>query len=95
MRKIWKFPVPIDQQEVSIQMPRQAMVLPLIAIEKDCVVFWAAFDLQDEHNWVTRTFQVFGTGHVIPSDMAYVATCQDPTGLMTFVWHLHEYVGKS
>lgn len=54
------------------------------------VDFWAE-DESDDHGEldtrITRTFQVFGTGHPLPEDARWRGTARADDGL---VWHLYE-----
>jgi hypothetical protein len=51
------------------------------------VEFWAEHD-PDAYTPEPRSFQVFGTGHIIPDEMHWVGTCdRTADGL---VWHLYE-----
>ena len=82
MKKIYKYEVPLSGVEV-IDFPVSGLVKH-VAMQGDKLCFWAEFDTLDNER-LPAPFQVFGTGHNIPSDAMYMGTTQQPP----FVWHLY------
>lgn len=78
---IWRHSVPIDDE--WHEYPLTGDVLHVASRQPGAVDFWA---LNGGVPAATRRFRVFGTGHPIPADAAYVGTA--PAG--PFVWHLME-----
>lgn len=82
MKVIWKFPLPDIRS--TVPMPVGASVLS-VQYQGDQLCLWAMVDPVRSHE--LRVFEMFGTGHQIPSAGAvYVGTVQD----RQFVRHLFE-----
>jgi len=83
---IWKYNVPVED-EVTLEMPKGARLLSFQAQEYD-LVLWALVD--PNANIEMRRFNVYGTGHPIPSiEQQYIGTAQEQ-GVGSLVWHLFE-----
>lgn len=83
-KTIWRHFVPVDDRwhEVSTS---SAPLAAAAAYSDTAVEFWAE---RTDRPARPRLFRVFGTGHLIPSDATWRATClRGPSGL---VWHLYE-----
>jgi len=89
-KQIWKFPIPITGEKLELTMPVGSEILH-IAAQYDVGALWALVDSDPEKIDVVRTFHIFGTGHDVPSELAYVGTWLVAGG--TFVWHLFEEEG--
>ncbi len=90
MRKIYKYLIPIQGENISITLPRHANYLD-IQSQGENICMWCEVD-EDEIETETRTFKIFGTGHLINdynNDLLYIKTVQMPSGL---VWHVFEVV---
>ena len=91
MRTVYKYSVPITDEDTRIAMPKNATIVHVghqdIGIHRGMVVtFWAEVpdtDVEEE----TRVFRVHGTGHPMPVGSAYVGTDLASDYL---VWHLFE-----
>lgn len=69
-----------------VKMPVGARVVH-VAEQHDAIMLWAEHDAIDENTeHVTRRFDVFGTGHSIPSAAEYVGTLLSGP----YVWHIYE-----
>lgn len=87
MKTIHRYAVPVDDQAHDIELSG-----PIVHVgTKDVrqVDFWALVDVDEPR---VRTFQVFGTGHPIPDEAAYLGTA---VASIHFVWHLFEIDGAS
>jgi hypothetical protein len=86
---MYRYSVPIDDQPHAIELSGITDVYgPLHVANADdlAVEFWAEHDT--DALVTRRTFQVFGTGHVLPEKATWVGTCErSRRGL---VWHLYE-----
>jgi hypothetical protein len=83
MKQIWKFPIG-NEAQATIKMPIGASILR-IAVQKDSgLCIWAFVD--PELALEDRSFKLFGTGHNVPGNFAYVGTVDEGP----FVWHLFE-----
>jgi hypothetical protein len=87
-RRVFRYQVPIDDQPHMIPLSRPPFSVSA-AVHDDTgwfVEFWA------EHIGgmvkLGRTFQVFGTGHPLPTAAHWVATC--PRTESGLVFHLYE-----
>ena len=85
---IWKFILPIDGKSV-VSMPTNSEILT-VQMQGADICIWAL--VYPEHGKVERTFEVFGTGHPIHSDMGierkYIGTIQMYGG--DLVYHIFE-----
>lgn len=93
-QQIWKFTIPVDDQDHEISIPNDYSAIVAVEVDLDPsrVDFWVQFYYTpgDDIPERTRTFRVFGTGHPAPVDMEWVGTSRHrETGL---VWHLFEYI---
>ena len=103
MLKIWKFPIPV-QDEIQIEMPKGAKVLTVQiqvmdpaalkvgeTIEQVCL--WALVNPEAEKE--IRQFRMVGTGHSImhAEKLTYIGTFQMQGGALVF--HLFERVRPS
>jgi hypothetical protein len=84
MKTIWKYDVPIDDNDTEILMPSGAKILHVTIQMPHIITFWA---IVNNSLLETRTFRVFGTGQEIPDEYNYyLGTIMDKQ----FVWHLLE-----
>lgn len=83
-RSVWRYEVPIDDQAHALALTGVPLCVASGATIRD-VEFWA------EHTEgapeTKRWFQVFGTGHLVPSGAVYCGTVPRIAGL---VFHLYE-----
>lgn len=85
-KAVWKFPLNTDRgTALDIKMPRNAKPL-CVQMQKGVATIWCEIEVGEE--FVTRSFEVVGTGWEFSADAAleYVGTWQDGP----FVWHLYE-----
>jgi hypothetical protein len=69
----------------TLLIPRNAQVLTA-QWQAGLLTLW--YDYETDDPVEKRTFDVFGTGHLLPSTlMQYIATVQDSAG---YVWHVYE-----
>jgi len=88
MKTIWKYE--LTGRETAISMPKGAEFLSM-GVQGKHICLW--FLIPDDHaNVEQRVFELFGTGHTIPSfaKMVYRGTLVDNT--MDEVWHVFEVV---
>lgn len=87
-KTIWKFPIVITDLQ-TVPLPDGAKVLT-VAEQRGDLCLWA--EVNPDAPKVKRTFEVFGTGHPMHTDMGvergYVGTAQTEGG--SFVWHVYE-----
>lgn len=83
-RVVYKYAVPI-KDEFELGLPASAVVVRFASQNGD-LFMWAIVDTYEvDEPW---TFYLRGTGHELPGDSTYVASCQHGV----FVWHLFERV---
>lgn len=85
---IYRYEVPVDDQVHTITCGKP---LHVASSAIDRVEFWALFG--QEVLVAERTFQVFGTGHELPSSALYRGTT--PRNSLGLVWHLFELVREA
>lgn len=97
MRQVWKYIVPLTDDDVPLLLPRGGKILEVGhgGIAPNGVAFWYEFEKQDEAmsqgNNEERTFRIFGTGHEIPPEYQHVGTV-DLHLAIALVWHLYEKI---
>lgn len=85
MKTIYKFPFEVEDV-IRIDMPEDAKILSL-QMQNGVPCLWA--EVQTANPFVTRTFQLFGTGHRVPEKLGpFVGTFQTHGGSLVF--HLYE-----
>lgn len=88
-RFMYRYAVPVDDSPHTFELTDREDPAAVAAVGTSAgdhvVEFWAEHD--DSLPGVSRTFQVFGTGHPLPADARWVGTCDRFVGL---VWHLYE-----
>jgi len=84
MKRIYKYPVPIDDKFV-IQMPSGAFILT-VQMQKSEPQIWALVD--PDKPLTNKTFYLYGTGMEVKPDLVYVGTFQMLGG--SLVYHLFE-----
>ena len=84
MRTIHKFRFP--RPNADLDLPIASTAKPVhVAMQDYGLHMWV--ELFTDHTVVTpRRFRVYGTGHDIPCDAAYVGTAQDGP----YMWHVYE-----
>lgn len=84
MRTVYRYVVPVNDQAHDIEL--SGPIVHVAARDHRLVEFWA---ISGESEPVVRTFQIFGTGHPLPHQAAYVGTTlAGSQGQL--VWHLFE-----
>lgn len=86
MLKIWKFT--LDPYNLNVDMPQGAKILTARE-QGDNICIWAEVDQNAIYE--KRFFEVFGTGDVLPTDMAtrkYIGTALLQGGGLVF--HIYE-----
>lgn len=86
--KIWKYPIAIQPELQTIQLPRLATILAF-RLQKGKPYIWVFAN--PGSNPEPRIFQIFGTGQDLPSwcgPFCYHGTVQMGSGV--HVWHLFE-----
>lgn len=84
-KRIWKFPVPVQDGDVIYEMPEGAQFLAAQRQGVDMQCWWL---VEQGAPLDHRVLRIFGTGHPVPDGYAYLATIQ----YGQFVWHLFEAV---
>lgn len=96
MRRMFRYEVPVDDQEhrhVVHGVVKKVATQEWVPGKMPVVEFWAE-DIAPAPNGtlLQRTFQVFGTGQPLPEKAKWRGTTdRDPAGL---VWHLYEMVAE-
>jgi hypothetical protein len=75
-RRMFRYSVPIDDHPHIVELSGISDAYgPLHVANADdlAVEFWAEHD--DQALTRPRVFQVFGTGHALPEDAAWIGTC--------------------
>jgi len=86
MKRIWKYPIPITDDQIVLAMPKEAKILAL-QTQRGAAMIWVLVDPQVAHT--DRFFRVYGTGHDMPDVPGiYVGTWQMLGGALVF--HLFE-----
>lgn len=82
MKTVHKFRM--EDDHTSFLMHPEAAV---VSVEKQNgdICIWVETPFENE-SVVTRSFQIFGTGHAIPDKSIHCGSVQDAP----FVWHLYE-----
>lgn len=92
MRKVWKYPVPLDDH-FTVDLPTGAQVIAvepqLSAVQFAELSMWALVDPDASRE--TRTFRFVGTGHPITGNVVHISTFQ--IGIPVFVGHVFEVLG--
>lgn len=83
-RRVFKYSVPVDDRWHEIVMPLSTVLHVACQTAVDDVQFWAEYE--DGLKQYPRRFQVFGTGHSLPS----LAIHRGTVLVGHFVWHLYE-----
>jgi len=84
-KTILRFEVPIDDKWHKKQCPNRE-IKSVGNRDTGTVEFWV--ECVSSKEFVSREFQIFGTGHPIPLDAVYVGTA--PRTNLGLVWHLYE-----
>lgn len=89
-RRMHRYTVPVDDQPHGFDLAPLAMSPTVEATRLDdgryAVAFWSEHD--ENASTMTRSFQVFGTGHPLPPGASFVGTA--PRTAEGLVWHLYE-----
>lgn len=80
MKTIWKFPIKVTDQQV-LQVPQDAQLLS-VQMQGDQPCIWALVDPEAQKR--PCTVQVFGTGHPVASEGAFLGTFQMHGGSLVF-----------
>lgn len=89
MRTVYRYLVPVDDQPHEIEL--RGPLLTVGCRAASVVEFWAWHD--ESVSPSSGRYQVFGTGHKIPSGSLWCGTVVAPGGQL--VWHLFELGGAS
>jgi hypothetical protein len=84
MKRIYKYPVPIDDRFV-IQMPLGAFIMT-VQMQKSEPQIWALVD--PDRSLTNRVFYLYGTGMEVNPELIYIGTFQMLGG--SLVYHLFE-----
>lgn len=84
-RAIWKYEFEVTDIVQAYDIPQGYSIVHVEAQGRH-VCMWV--DVNVEREKTERTFQIFGTGHPVPDDAAYIGTAQ----IGSFVWHLFEVI---
>lgn len=89
-KSIWKYPVRVTDRLI-VEMPKGAEIL-CVQVQRDEPCLWAL--VTPDTTTEKRFFEMFGTGHPVPSDMGiarqYIGTFQLHGGSLLF--HVFERV---
>jgi hypothetical protein len=88
MKTIYKYPLGFNEgvAETKLSLP-SGFVVRQFAMQNGEPTFWAEVDTEARKS--AAIFRILGTGHPIPENGHYIATCFDGP----FVWHLFQLVG--
>lgn len=89
MLKIYKYPVPVDDQWHDLPVTGKITHIGPDPFRNDVIYVWAVHDDQGSQDAGTRRFRVFGTGHELPPNTRpenILGSVQTRDGM--FVWHL-------
>lgn len=84
-RRMFRYVVPVDDQAHIFTLTGDPVAVA--ADGEAAVEFWAEHD-GDHSGARQRAFQVFGTGHPLPTDAQWCGTCLRT--MLGLVWHLYE-----
>ena len=88
MKTVYKYQLRFDKT-LSLSLPKDAKVVYFSCPYDGDPKMWIELDPEfNADNYVTRYFQIFGTGHTIPDTFEHWGTCLMTDG--AFVWHLYE-----
>lgn len=88
---VHKISVPVNDKAVPFDLPQDARIIHVGCQSPDArwVSVWYEVQLPIRSDaMVTRHFQVFGTGHVVPAGCFYIGTAIVPN--KSIVWHVYE-----
>jgi len=85
---MFRYEVPIGSGPVELMLSSNPMAVQLHPMGH-IVEFWAE-SYSDNAYPIARTFEVFGTGHLVPDNAHYWGTTIRTAGL---IWHLYELKG--
>lgn len=94
---IWKFALNNRSTEKPfiLNLPKDAEILTVQIDQSndgDCCI-WVLFNEDNKDELQMRTFEIFGTGHLINNDIGvvrkYIGTFQEKR-IWNYVWHLFE-----
>lgn len=83
MKRILKYPVQAFQS-TALALPVDARVVRF-APQHGALQLWVEQRVDAPPD--NRTFHVVGTGHQVPDDARYIASCEDGQ----YIWHLYEH----
>ena len=83
-RYMYRYEVLVDERKHTFYLTSGPE--HVAAPDDNHVEFWAEFE--EGKPSYQRAFRVFGTGHELPDEAAWVGTC--PRTRNGFVWHLYE-----
>lgn len=83
MKTVWKFEVPVAD-EVTVTMPRHAVILDVKASGPDLLRLWAIVD--STASPATRRLSIRGTGHPLRGVGQHIATVE----AHPLIWHVFE-----
>ena len=85
MKTVWKFSFEI-KDTIKIKLPAFAEILH-VETQGNFPAMWCLVD--DEAEYVEKTFYLRGTGHEVEKNLVHISTWIDGP----FVWHLFENKG--
>ena len=87
-RRMFRYEIPIDDRPHTVDLDSDPVAVAATGSGFG-VEFWAErAGMGLAHD---RTFQVFGTGHLLPDAAKWAGTC--PRTEDGFVWHLYDITG--
>ena len=86
MRKVWKYPLKMENGRQEVMIPQGGKVVH-IDNQNHSPTLWVEVNSMESEE--SRTFCVIGTGQGVPTYWDYVGTCLIPP----FVWHVYEWKG--
>ena len=89
MKTIWKYPLKAGNvgSMFHLELPKGAKPI-LVGPDpegEECI--WVEFDRKNAELLIPRTFEIFGTGHLIPPLSTHVLSFKSGP----FMWHLYDH----
>lgn len=85
MKTIWKYPIPIIDNIITIEIPEKATII-YVDIQNELPHIWV--EVNPYATKETRRFATFGTGHEFTEKSIYLGSYQRFNG--AFVGHIYE-----
>ena len=88
MKTIWKYPVSsIPGSQIHLDLPKGSKVVLVGPDPQGQECIWVEFQRANAENMIPRTFELFGTGHLIPPLSEHIISFRSGP----FMWHLYDH----